>query len=220
MERFIVIFSLISSVVCYWRYIVKIVTARWSLKLISQWSSTVITKISRTEALRKKTSTNIPTLWCFNDRTIHFVARVSRELLVKKKKRIAMQHLRRTFDKRWNVTIDPTGYAGNVRSLSVSGTRARVHTFEHRISTFLGTDNVITLFACRSCHSDTEGGRTRGSNQGPGYAPFDSVLQFVTDEVSSNFRLTRVKRFPATRRTNASVYRFAYRGFSRSIYSR
>lgn len=32
-------------------------------------------------------------------------------------------------------------------------------------------------------------------------APFDSVLQFVTDEVSSNFRLTRVKR-SGTRWTN------------------
>lgn len=54
----------------------------------------------------------------------------------------------------------------NVRQSCVSGTRARVHTFEHWISTWLGTDNVITLFACLSCHSDTEGGRTRGSNQG------------------------------------------------------
>lgn len=60
----------------------------------------------------------------------------------------------------------PPDIAYNVRQSSVSGTRARVHTFEHRISTWLGTDNVITLFACLSCHSDTEGGRTRGSNQG------------------------------------------------------
>ena len=144
----------------------------------------------------------------FDNRRVHFVRLetvASRELLAKRKRKkwVTTQHLRQSFGKRWNATIDPTGYAGNVRSLSVSGTRARVHTFEHRISTFLGTDNVITLFACRSCHSDTEGGRTRGSNQGPGYAPFDSVLQFVTDEVSSNFRLTRVKRSP--RATNKRV---------------
>lgn len=65
-------------------------------------------------------------------------------------------------------------------SPTLAAARVRVHTSGHRVSTWPGTDNVITLFARSFCHSDTEGGRVPIKRQPPLTVAFNSlVMRFL-----------------------------------------